>query len=150
MEVDDLKYSPPGWYKVFIVKQDGLLGTSSSSFDICSLDCLAVWAGEREAALNGTRTPIPAIEPAKNGKRHPHGSIKAGMENRELILKAIQESDHPLNTRELVEIIEIKQSSVDRHINILVQEGKILVTPSLGHREGRTYLPVVGGEDSFA
>jgi DNA-binding transcriptional ArsR family regulator len=102
---------------------------------------MAVWAGEREMALNGTViSPLP-VTVGENGRKRSH---QAGAKNKSMILKAIEESDHPLTTRELVEIIEIKQSSIDRHIRVLASEGKIVVTENAGQREGRTYTVPTG------
>ena len=42
---------PVGWYSVKIVAADGKLPGGMGLFDLCSLDCMAEWALERDSVL---------------------------------------------------------------------------------------------------
>ena len=52
-EIEDLKNTPPGWYRIGQADDNEKIQPVAGSFDVCSLRCMEKWAKERRLALDG-------------------------------------------------------------------------------------------------
>lgn len=112
LEVEQNTLAPEGWIQIR-TEIDGKWD-AASTLEFCSEKCVSIWARDRRAYQNG------------NG-HNPTDTV------RETVLEAISLLDKEFKSREIQELTGSSQSTVDRNLTKLVEEGLItVVSPGSG------------------
>jgi hypothetical protein len=128
-EVEDLKNSPEGWYRVARSDDRQTISMTVGTFDVCSLKCLSQWARQREQALKALHArEQPLQEPHANGNgedAETKNNRAQAAESIALVVMALEEADRPLKRSEIREITGLAESTVTRAANALIHEGRV-------------------------
>lgn len=108
-EVEDLKLTPEGWYRIGQADARGTVTMTVGTFDLCSIRCVEKWAKERRVALDGLAE--------QNGHRE---------DNMELVLMCLEEGR--TTSREIQAETGLAQNTVDRWLSQLVDVGLAAIT----------------------